>query len=58
MDAIITYNEVINLVGVNVPTTNMNAKALEAYDSCITKSNVHCNASHAPKAPSMDGRDW
>jgi hypothetical protein len=49
MDNTITYDEVTALVGVNILT-------LEPHPNFASRDSY--NASHAPKASNMDGKEW
>jgi hypothetical protein len=57
MDATIIYDEVATLVGVNIPTLG-NTQISREFICSVGTSNVPSNASHAPKASNMDGREW
>ncbi len=56
MDNTIPYDEVAALVGVNIPTLEPHPNFERIRALCRSRDSY--NASHAPKASKMDGREW
>jgi hypothetical protein len=57
MDATITYDEVVALVGINIPTL-IPCPNFEQIQSSATILSVHCNATHAHNPPPPPPHGW